>query len=120
MGEPRFLADESCDHAVVRALRDAGYDVDALAERRVRSIDHEVIEEAFREGRVLLTEDKDFGWLVFVSGMPSAGVVLIRCSGARKLLAAMVLQLVRDHAEEISGAFTVLDPGRSRILRRPS
>jgi hypothetical protein len=32
MAALRFLADESCDFAVVRALRGAGYDVVAVAE----------------------------------------------------------------------------------------
>jgi hypothetical protein len=30
----RFLADESCDFAVVRALREAGHDVAAIAEEQ--------------------------------------------------------------------------------------
>jgi hypothetical protein len=48
----RFLADECCDFAAVRALRAHGHDV-------------------------LLTEDKDFGWLVFAGRMDSPGVILI-------------------------------------------
>lgn len=72
----RFLADENCDFAVVRALREAGYDVRAVAEGTRRSIDSEVIETSAREKRILLTEDKDFGWLAFVKGV-DAGVILI-------------------------------------------
>ena len=54
-----FLADENLDFAVVRALRAAGHDVRALAEEMSRSVDAEVIALAGREGRILLTEDKD-------------------------------------------------------------
>ena len=60
----RFLADESCDFCIVRDLRAQGYDVLALSEVTQRSDDRELIEQAHREERVLLTEDKDFGWLV--------------------------------------------------------
>lgn len=70
----RFLADESCDFVVVRALRGKGYDVLAVSEYRRRSVDSELIEQAHRENRILLTEDKDFGWLVFASHSVSAGV----------------------------------------------
>jgi hypothetical protein len=42
----RFLADESCDFAVVRALRAAGHDVIAVGESERRSIDSELIERA--------------------------------------------------------------------------
>ena len=76
-----FLADESCDFAVVRALRAASYDVLAVSEVTTRSVDRQLIEQAGREGRILLTEDKDFGWLVFVSQVASPGVILIRFPG---------------------------------------
>jgi hypothetical protein len=55
----RFLADESCDLAVVRALRSEGYDVLAVAEVLRRSDDRDLIEQAHRESHILLTEDKD-------------------------------------------------------------
>jgi hypothetical protein len=63
----RFLADESCDFGVVRALRAAGFDVLAVGEFMKRSVDRDLIEQAKREERILITEDKDFGWLVFAS-----------------------------------------------------
>jgi predicted nuclease of predicted toxin-antitoxin system len=56
-----FLAGESCDFAVVRALRAEGYDVLAVSEVMRRSDDRELIDQASRERRILLTEDKDFG-----------------------------------------------------------
>lgn len=61
----RFLADESCDFAIVRALRGAGHDVLAVAEIAPRAEDPEVVQLAVGEGRLLLTEDKDFGRIVF-------------------------------------------------------
>lgn len=60
----RFLADESCDFAVVRALRASGHDVTAVADVKPRADDETVIRLALEESRVLLTEDKDFGILV--------------------------------------------------------
>ncbi len=61
----RFLADESCDFSIVRALRGAGHDVVAVAEQSGGIPDDVVIELARADSRVLLTEDKDFGQLVF-------------------------------------------------------
>jgi len=51
----RFLADESCDYAVVRALRAEGLDVVAVSELMQRSEDRALIEWAYREKRILLT-----------------------------------------------------------------
>jgi predicted nuclease of predicted toxin-antitoxin system len=116
----RFLADESCDFAVVRVLRAAGHDVLAVSEFMQRSVDKELMEMAHREGRILLTEDKDFGWLAFVAHAESAGVVLIRFpAAARKIVAASITNLVTDHGAELARSFVVLRPGSVRISRSP-
>ena len=53
----RFLADESCDFSVVRALRAAGYEVSAVRDLTPGAPDETVIAMAAQENRVLLTED---------------------------------------------------------------
>jgi len=58
-----FLADESCAGPVIRALRGAGHDVVAIAEVARGATDEQVLERAFNENRVLITEDQDFGEL---------------------------------------------------------
>lgn len=117
----RFLADESCDFAAVRALRAEGHDVLAVSEMQQRSIDREFLELAKADDRILLTEDKDFGWLVFVAQMKSPGVILIRFpAAARRQLGPAVHQLLAHHAVELAGCFVVLQPGSIRISRGPS
>ena len=74
----RFLADESCDFAVVTALRGAGHDVFAITEINPGAEDDAVLAMARSEARVVLTEDKDFGLLVYAGGHETAGVLLIR------------------------------------------
>ena len=65
----RLLADENCDFAVVRALRKAGHDFVAISEVAPRVNDEVVITRCVCERRLLLTEDKDFGQLVFASSV---------------------------------------------------
>jgi predicted nuclease of predicted toxin-antitoxin system len=115
---PRFLADEGCDFAVVRALRDAGFDVLAICEIMPRSSDSDVLKLSHAENRILLTEDKDFGWLVFVSHADSAGVVLIRFPGnARSTLPGAIVWLAEKHASELQNTFVVLEPNQARFSR---
>lgn len=116
-----FLADESCDFNVVRVLRVTGYDVFAVSEVETRSVDRELIKQAHREQRILITEDKDFGWLVFVSAVDSASVILIRSPGnARDQLPQTIANLVREQSEQLRGAFTVIQPGYIRIRQKPN
>jgi predicted nuclease of predicted toxin-antitoxin system len=116
----RFLADESCDFAVVRALRGAGHDVVAVVEVARGTGDRAVIARARDEGRVLLTEDKDFGQLVFAGGGDPTGVVLIRFpASARGELPAATLSVVERFADRLTASFIVLEPGRARIGTLP-
>lgn len=116
----RFLADESCDFAVVRALRAAGHEVVAVAEASPRADDEFVIDLAIRERSVLLTEDKDFGQLVYANKRPTGGVVFLRFPArARAKLPKAVVELVRRRGERLVGSFVVVQPGRVRVGRRP-
>jgi len=115
-----FLADESCAGPVIRALRDAGHDVVAIAEVARGATDEQVLERALNEKRVLVTEDRDFGELVYARGRSSAGVILVRFhSRARQAKRATVVEAVAKLSSRLRDAFTVVEPGRVRISSRP-
>ena len=114
----RFLADESCDFAVVTSLRAVGHDVSAVVETNPGAEDEVVLALARSESRILLTEDKDFGLLTFGSGQEAAGVVLIRFpAGVRSALGQAIVDIVRELGHRTAGAFVVAEPGRARISR---
>jgi hypothetical protein len=116
----RFIADESCDFGVVRALRSAGHEVLAVAESAPGAADSTVIARAIDEQRVLLTEDKDFGRLVFASGGTAAPVLLIRYpAGARGSLADDVCAFVTTNDAALVRSFVTLTPGKARVSRFP-
>ncbi len=112
----RFLADESCDFSIVRALRSAGHDVLAVTEFASGADDATVMDLALREHRVLLTEDKDFGQLVYAQSLQSSGVIFIRYPAtARKALLKILVTLVSDPEVDLANSFVVMSPGRIRI-----
>jgi len=114
----RFLADESCDAAVARALRAAGHDVKAVAEVALGATDDTVIALALKDRRVLLTEDKDFGQLVFAAAAPTSGVILIRYpASARSTLPQVIVDLANARQEQLVDTFAVVQPSRIRFSR---
>ena len=75
-----------------------------------------MIDFAVREGRILLTEDKDFGQLVHANAQASGGVIFIRFpTNTRQTLPTAVLKLIQEQGERLTGSFVVLAPGRVRI-----
>lgn len=116
----RFLADESCDFRVVRALRAAGHDVAAVIEIAPGADDDVVIDLAVRESRVFVTEDRDFGQLVYAAAKPAPGVIMVRFpSTARAGLPAMLVEIVAQHGEKLADRFVVVEPGRIRFGAMP-
>ena len=114
----RFLADESCDFTVVRALRAAGHEVLAVAELAPAAGDPDVLRLALGGERILLTEDKDFGEFVFARGHRAHGVLFLRYPRSlRGVVVNDVVRLVADQGEQLLGCFVVVRPGRVRITR---
>jgi predicted nuclease of predicted toxin-antitoxin system len=115
-----FVADESCAGPVIQALRLAGHDVLAIAEVAKGTADEKVMERAFQESRVLITEDRDFGELVYSRGCRSAGVVFVRFHRrARRAKPGAVVQVVEKLGRSLNGGFAVVEPGRVRVGHRP-
>jgi len=74
----KFLADECCDAGLVAGLRADGHDVSYVLEDRTGISDDEVLRNVYDAGRILLTEDKDFGELVYRLKKPAYGIILMR------------------------------------------
>ena len=72
----KFLLDVCADSRLLRtALLELGHDVLSASERFPQASDETLPEYARDDGRVLITEDKDFGELVFLRGLPHGCVV---------------------------------------------
>lgn len=115
----RFLADECCHWSVVVALRQAGHDVFSVFET-CRGIDDErVIALSIQQGRILITEDKDFGELVYAYQAANVGVLFLRIpTRDRKWLAPAVVRVVTEHGDSLRGRFVIVQPGKVRLGRR--
>lgn len=112
----RFLADENCDMAVVRALRDAGHEVALVRDRCPGAADEDVVALAQREQRLLLTEDKDFGQLAHALSAGGLTVVLLRFpTQARSDIGATVAAVLSMYSASLSHAFVVIEPGQVRV-----
>ena len=104
----RFLVDESAGSTLVGYLRQSGHDVLSVAEAMPGAPDEEGLARAVREGRILVTNDKDFGTLVFRGGWAPAGVLLLRLQDERPARRVQVLASVLEHfGDRLAGHFIV-------------
>lgn len=76
-----LVADESVDFTIVLFLRGNGLNIYSIAEQEPSIADEDVLDMSVKLHAVLITEDKDFGELVFRLRLPHRGIVLLRLSG---------------------------------------
>jgi len=112
----RWFADE-CVHApVVRELRNAGHDVVYAAETARQTEDVVLAQQATRDDRILLTEDKDFGEISFIGPVGPRATVLLRFLPARREMKwPRLRETIAIHGERLSKSFTVIDEAGTRI-----
>jgi predicted nuclease of predicted toxin-antitoxin system len=112
----RFLADENVSRRVVERLRADGHDVIAVAQSGQGASDKHVVEMANAEGRILITEDRDFGELVVRQRLGIAGVMLLEVDRLTNSAEAnRVGDVVSTHADKLVGNLVVVEPTRLRL-----
>jgi hypothetical protein len=112
----RFLTDENFPGAAVAAVGEAGHDVVWVGVAAPGASDADVLAWAAREGRIILTFDKDFGELAKSSELPDpCGVVLFRIPLPRPGDIGRRLADLVASRDDWAGHFAVIEPGRVRL-----
>ncbi len=111
-----IVADESVDYPIISRLRDSGVAVFSILDNAHSIPDEQVLQIAVAQNALLLTEDKDFGELVFRLKMEHRGVLLLRLDMFdTKAKANFVVPIILDRYEELLANFSVLDNQQLRI-----
>lgn len=109
---------DTCVWGGVRSdLEAAGYDVIWSGEWEEDPGDEEILSIAYRDCRIVITLDKDFGELAIVREIPHRGIVrLVNLSGRQQ--GAVCLRVLELYGDELtSGA--IVTAGLNRVRIRP-
>lgn len=110
----QIVADESVDFRIVIQLRQIGLAVYAIVEEAPSIKDEQVLEIANENEALVITEDKDFGELVFRLRLPHRGILLIRIVEAEQKIESVVKTIAKYHAELLD-KFSVINGNKLRI-----
>jgi predicted nuclease of predicted toxin-antitoxin system len=112
----RLLANENIPAVAVTALVADGHDVAWVRTAAPGIADSEVLAWAAREGRILLTFDKDFGELARIAKLPSScGVILFRVPAPPPGEIGPRIAALVTARQDWAGHFSVIEPGRVRM-----
>jgi predicted nuclease of predicted toxin-antitoxin system len=113
----KFLLDESVDTRLADFLANTGHDVTSVARHYQPSLpDQQVLAIAYAQQRILITDDRDFGDLVFRQGQPHRGVIYFRLSTRGLALKVARLAYVLTHHANQLDRFLVV--GNERVRSR--
>lgn len=114
----KFLTDVGVGRVVENWLHIQVHDCKAIRDLDPRMTDKEIIQLAVAEQRIVVTMDKDFGELVYHSGMSHYGILLLRlddANGAEK--AQIVVHILEHYASQLENHFCVFQGERLRIRK---
>jgi len=112
----KFLVDESVGVGVYLKLKQMGFDVVSAMYSMKGASDEEIIRKAIDENRIIITDDKDFGWLASLYKPP--GVILLRLKdeGTGNKV-KIVLYVIEKYGKNILGSILVVSEKRIRLRR---
>jgi predicted nuclease of predicted toxin-antitoxin system len=113
----RFLADECVWRDVVDAICERGFECRWVHDVSPSISDREVLNLSVSEKLLLVSEDADYGELIFHRNLEAYGIVrvlLSRFGGKKKEVAALVASRIAEIADTLPGRFTTIDPDRTR------
>lgn len=114
----RLFIDECVGAQTVDRLRAAGFDIVRAADVCLSEDDERVLAEAYADGRILVTADKDFGELTIRFGKPTHGVVSLALGDLPSAMrAAITVARLQELGDRVNGCLVTVEPGRVRIRR---
>ena len=112
----RFLVDECTGSRVATWLAENGHEVFSVYNEARGSTDNEILMKAFTETWILITNDKDFGELVFRQRRPHHDVVFLRLDDERSIAKIDALEkLLAKYAERLADRFVVVTDTQIRF-----
>ena len=114
----KFLVDECVGRRVTDWLITNGFDTIFVKDGFSGVDDDLVLEKAFRENRILITCDKDFGDMIFRDQRKHRGIVLLRLideSIQNKI--RVVKWVLENHSKTIEGNFMLASDKNIRIVQ---
>lgn len=115
----KFLLDQSSDARLISYLTSLGHDAVRIAKDYPPGLpDAQVLSIAYKENRILITDDRDFGELVFRFKQRHAGVIYLRLGEYAELATKIErLEYVLMHYAAQLNQFLVVTRHRVRISR---
>lgn len=112
----RFLVDECSGPKVAEWLRNKGHDVISIFDDFKGLSDEDVLTKAVATKSILVTNDKDFGEMIFRERREHRGVIFLRLSDERsKRKVEVLLHLLDNYLDRLENQFVTVTESKVRF-----
>ncbi len=112
----KFLVDESSGLSIFIFLKNEGFGVQFVSYLMPGAEDLDVLKLAEKEKRILITNDKDFGELIFKFNFASFGIIFLRLRRDSSLKrVAQIGYLIKNYSDRLENHFITISESKIRF-----
>ena len=112
----KILADEDVDYRIVQEIRKKDIEVISIVEQYRWITDKEILQLARKYNAIILTEDSDFGELIFAHKEKNISVIFLRYKSIDiQRISNSLLKVLAHYGNTLYGKFVVISVNKIRI-----
>ncbi len=112
-----IIANENIFRGLIAALRLEGFDVISIFESYRGMSDIDIAAFSLDPPKIIITEDKDFGKLIFEDNVKVVGIVFLRFIDTERegIIEKVISFFKNENLESLSGKFITITPNKVRV-----
>ena len=97
-----FFADENIQESLIKWLKEIGHDISGIREENLYGLDDEtIIQKAFSEKKIIITQDGDFGKIIFTKNVKFYSVIFLKPGHHHSDFHIPTLKAILNHLDKI-------------------
>ena len=114
----RFLTDENIDVEVLTFLREQGFDVfDIKEEALFQMPDEAILALSYQQNRVVISQDSDFGTLIFRDAALFYGVIYLRPGHVSPIVHIQTLKNIINTNFDVEIPFIIVGENNGDVIK---
>lgn len=114
----KFFADENIQPDLIQFLRARNFNVvSVLSEGMIGCSDDEVNAYAYRNERVIITQDQDFGKLIYTTDIKFTGIIYLRPGHLNSNVHIKTLNTIFEKNPELNKSFLMVGENQNGTIK---
>jgi predicted nuclease of predicted toxin-antitoxin system len=97
-----FFADENIQNALIEWIKSKGFDISGIRTENLYGLDDEkIIQKAFAEKKVIITQDSDFGTIIFTKKIKFYAIIYLKPGHHNSEYHIPTLEIILNNIDKI-------------------